>query len=66
MIWATKVALACVIAFFAFMGIGFMVGAMAGWTYSSRDKVCATIPRGSTYVTTCLYGWEPPTEAFIQ
>lgn len=41
-------------------GLGFVAGAVAGLTYTARDKTCALIESNGAKVPVCEYDYRPP------
>lgn len=57
---------AIVVALVLLWGLGFAIGALAGWIYATRDGVCAQVETPVGIVPVCDYGWRPPEGAIEQ
>ena len=62
-----KIVLGLGLALIAIYCTAFILGALAGWQYGSRHKVCAVLPNeAGVSVPVCDYSLQPPPGAFEQ
>lgn len=55
-----RLSLAVVFGTCVLFGLGFAVGAVAGLTYTARDKTCALVESNGATVPVCEYDYHPP------
>jgi hypothetical protein len=55
-----RLVLACLVGVAILFGLAFAIGALSGWQYGSRTRVCAVVKQGSVAVPVCDYDYRPP------